>query len=63
MSDDISQIARSRQGQLDSIRKLIEEKESALPGRKKEIESEIAARAEDIRRLEARLIQLQGEGN
>ena len=53
MSADMSQMAQSRQIQLDKIRKLEQEAQSATPDRCKEIEAEIAMRTEDIRRLDA----------
>jgi len=53
MSEDTSQMAQSRQTQLDKIRQLEQEARSATPDRCKEIEAEIAMRMEDVRRLEA----------
>lgn len=53
MSEDMSQMAKSRQAQLDKIRKLEQELRSATPDRCREIEAEIAVRTEDVRRLEA----------
>ena len=52
MGADMSQMAQSRQIQLDKIRKLEQEAQSATPDRCKEIEAEIAMRTEDIRRLD-----------
>jgi uncharacterized NAD-dependent epimerase/dehydratase family protein len=55
MSENMSQMAQTRQTQLDKIRKLEQEAQSATPDRCKEIEAEIVMRTEDIRRLEALL--------
>jgi predicted nucleic acid-binding Zn-ribbon protein len=53
--------AQSREFQLNQIRKLEKEVQSASSDRRKEIENEIAVRTKDIRNLEELIQQEQGK--